>query len=233
MMTEGAESSRSRTARRPYVRDRGYAWAISILLHVLFIIAALTIALQSPDRQDDTVELLFSTSPRQMPEEQEALPGRPDASASLPPAQPRIATQSPPLPGLPDLVVERPPESVQDERDAFTLPVSPLERDWTPEEAYAELTRLLEEYPQFREQVLREMIAGKGFVQDTVQRLDLCFDQMLARGITPSWARQRAVVEGAFRSYDGVSGWKQNSNYGGGINVIGLLRLLYELIDGE
>jgi hypothetical protein len=233
MNTEGAGIMRSRKTHGPESRDRGYAWTVSILIHGLGITIALAIALQSPDRQESAVELSFEAAPQRMQEAEDAPSGRPAASRNLPPARPRVATQSPSLPGLPDLVVERPPENAQDEPPEFTLPASPLERDWTPEEAYGELTRLLEEYPQFREQVLREMIAGKGFVPDTVQHIELYLDQMLAPGLAPSWGRQRAAVEGAFRSFDGVSGWRQNSNYGGGINVIGLLLFLYDLIEGE
>lgn len=102
----------------------------------------------------------------------------------------------------------------------------------TSEQAYAELNRLLEEYPQFRDQIMRKLVAGSGMTPDTVPKFDLRLEQMLANGIKPSWNNQRHRVEAANQSFNGVSGWTQNS-YGGGINVLGLLGLLYDLIKGE
>lgn len=232
MIPAEAESPTSRAEGKALVRDRGYAWTASILLHGAFILFTVFIALQSPPKQETVVELTITRDPADAPRRESATKTEKEGErrAEAPP-RPRISAQVPAAAPLPDLNVE-----LRDEREnavSFTIPQTPLERTWTPEEAYTELTRLLEEYPQFREQVLREMIAGKGFVPDTVQHIDLSLDQILADGIRPSWGRQRSAIEGAFRSYDGVSGWKQNSNYGTGVNIIGLLRFLYDLIEGE
>ncbi|MDT8323511.1 MAG: hypothetical protein RRA94_05335 [Bacteroidota bacterium] len=228
-----ANTSTAGLERRAFLRDHSYAWTASILLHAILLAITLLFFLPSPEKQKTEVELRFEKPSPAALRETEVPAGRNEAISTTAPPRPLMETRVPSAPLLPDLSVPRVQESEREAEQTFSLPTTPLERDWTPEEAYAELTRLLEEYPQFRETVLREMIAGKGFAPDTVQRIDLYLDRMLANGINPSWNRQRSAVEGAFRSYDGVSGWRQNSNYGGGINVIGLLRFLYDLIEGE
>ncbi len=233
MPTLDAEGKRMRLAHAATYRARWIAWTGSLLLHAIVLGAALLIVLKAPERQEQSVEVVLQRNVkpgelRDVPAPEETTPA---VRTSRRPLLPRPELPLPAAP--PDIVISTPLPEPSEAQNTFELPSSPLDRKWTPEEAYAELTRLLEEYPQFREQVLREMIAGKGFVPDTVQHIDLFLDKIFANGIKPSWGNQRQAVEGASRSFDGVSGWRQNSNYGTGINVIGLLKFLYDLIDGE
>jgi hypothetical protein len=217
-------------------RIRLFSWGVSLLLHSLLLGFAFILVLRNPPRHEADIELRFEkpTRQEQRPPVQTLDDLLPAASSRLSaPAAPILPVSAPPSPALPDIVVQRPATTVTDAKESFDLPQSPLDRNWTPEEAYAELTRLLEQYPQFREQVLREMIAGKGFAPDTVRKIDLYLDQILANGIKPSWGQQRHAVEGAFSTFNGVSGWSQNGNYGGGVNIFGILKFLIDLIDGE
>lgn len=110
---------------------------------------------------------------------------------------------------------------------------SVLERPLTTEEAWSILGRLMEEHPRYRGLVLREMIAGSGLPVDSVPRIDLRYDSVFRNGIRPSWGAQRHVIEDAFKSFDAVHGWTNKGGYGPTINVIGLIRFLIDLIEGE
>lgn len=117
-----------------------------------------------------------------------------------------------------------------------TLPAglrSVLARPLSAEEAWSILGQLMEEYPQFREMVRKEMIAGSGLPADSLPRIDLRYEQMLRKGLRPSWDAQRHVIEEAFKSFDAVHGWTNKGGYGPTINVIGLIRFLLDLIEGK
>ena len=115
---------------------------------------------------------------------------------------------------------------IMDIRSVFDRPVS-------AEKAWEVLGELLEEYPQFRESVMREMIAGAGLPPDSLPRADMRYEQMFRDGIRPSWERQRETVEHAFRSFDPVHGWMNKGGYGPAVNVLGLLKFLIDLIEGD
>lgn len=110
---------------------------------------------------------------------------------------------------------------------------SVLDRPMDAERAWEVLDELLREYPQFRESVVREMIAGSGLPPDSLTRADLRLDQIFRDGMRPSWGRQREVIEHAYRSFDPVMGWTNKGGYGPAVNVLGLLKFLIDLIEGE
>lgn len=103
----------------------------------------------------------------------------------------------------------------------------------TPEEAYTQFSRLLEEHPEFREMIVQKMLADEGFVPDTVPKINLFLEQMIGGKYGNAWMNSRQGIEWAFRNYDGVHGWRQNSNYGNQVNIFGLLKFLRGLIEGK
>jgi len=208
------------------------ALIISALLHAAGILIALLIHLQDPTAADRVIELsIMRESEREEDlSDAEAVSQRGTQSAQSPPMT--TVPPPPPAPMLPDIRDEIPDRENRD-RPVMEIPSSPLERDMTPEEAWDQLTTLLEEHPEFREMVLREMIAGSGFAPDTVPKINLYLEQMIGGRFDQSWVRSRRGIEHAFRSYDGVHGWRQNSNYGNQVNVLGLLRFLIDLIEGD
>ena len=209
---------------------------ISVLLHAAGILSALLIHLQDPPAADRVIQLtVIRESEQEKASDDAASDAAPDASRSSQRVQrlPRqIVPPPPPVPVLPD-IPEQDADKERGEHPVIAIPSSPLERDMTPEEAWDQLGKLLEKHPEFREMVMREMIAGSGFTPDTVPKLNLYLEQMIGGRFDQSWLRSRNGIEHAFRSYDGVHGWRQNSNYGNQVNVLGLLRFLIDLIEGE
>ena len=211
-------------------RSATAAWAISAVFHLALLAAAGLFVLGDPVRDSEAVSLRFERRVEQEVVEEDRTERAPNSGRLTAPQRPLLSEPTPPENAvvLQDLVIEEPASD-----DGFIIPPSPIKSEMTPEEAFAELNRLLEEYPQYRDQVLREMIAGDGFVQDSLPPINLYLEQMFKGGVTPTWQGQRHVVEQAFSTFNGVSGWSQNGNYGGGVNVLGLLKLLIDLIEGE
>lgn len=211
------------------------AWVISIGLHASGILAALLVSFLDPPRQESEMDVILQTFETPATETTEQLLSDEAQPVALPPqvkaerSEPKEATIVQPLP----LKVSPVTEEEADLEMQFSIPDDILEREWTPEEAYGILSALIEEYPQYKNMVMREMIAGHGFAPDTTQPINLYLEQMLGGSYRPSWEKQRHTIEGAFQSFDGVSGWRQNSNYGGGVNILGLIDFLINLIKGE
>ncbi|PLX23209.1 MAG: hypothetical protein C0600_15610 [Ignavibacteria bacterium] len=231
------DEAAERRAEAPVQVQRRYSrlsWVISLLLHACVLTAALFITLLDPTSNTPEMDVRLFTSEKQVPVAStewsltESSPSR-----VPPPADARLEQQ-------PEEMIEQLPEiatpeviSATADEIHFTIPEDILKKEWTPEEAYGLLSQLIDEYPQYKDMVLREMIAGHGFAPDTAQPIDLCIRQMLSGGIKPSWGNQRQSIEQAFGSFNGVSGWSQNSNYGGGVNILGLINFLIGLIKDD
>ena len=221
-------------------RPRTVPFFLALLLHALAVLAALLLRLPDPPRPPRSVELRFEISREKQeapPVEQRQAGRRTGPAVIVPPPVPAMPAASPsrtPSPPDPPVTVLRPPsdESAKALRPKTSSSLrSVLDRDLTPEEAWDVLSALLDEYPQYRESVAREMIAGAGLLPDSLRTADLHFERIFRDGIPPSWGRQREVIENAFRSYDPVMGW--NRGFGPSINLFGLLRFLIGLIEGK
>jgi len=208
------------------------ALILSLLLHTAGMLTALLIHLHDPPSADRRIELgiLPSPEPRTAPQQTDSGPEATARKTHL--QQRRISVPAPQTPQLPD-IPEREPEEERRDPTVIEIPSSPLEKEMTPEEAWSELGQLLEKHPEFREMVVREMLAGSGFAPDTLPKISLYLEQMIGGRFDRSWLQNRSAIEHAFRSYDGVHGWRQNSNYGNQVNVLGLLRFLIDLIEGD
>lgn len=215
----------------------------AVSLHALLLLAALLVYLPTPPTATDTVELRFLAQPyderkvasaADPPPQREMKPPREDLDEPrLPPppaSLPAVATNT--TPASETLKIEAlAPDSMRSMTNIALRSV--LDRELSPEQAWDVLGRLLDEYPQYRESVLRELIAGSGLPQDSLPRINLFLDQILKNGIKPTWETQRTAIEHAFRSYDPVMGWTNKGGYGPSINIIGVIKFLIDLIDGK
>jgi hypothetical protein len=215
----------------------------ALALHGLLLLAALLVHLPILPITSDTVELRFLAPPdKVLDSEKSADPPLSREMTATP--DPRDEVHLPPPPAkLPAVISNTNPasETLKIEASApdslRAMPTTALrgvlDRNLKPEQAWDILGRLLDEYPQYRESVLRELIAGSGLPPDSLPRINLHLDQMLKNGIKPTWETQRTAIEHAFRSYDPVMGWTNKGGYGPSINIIGLLTFLIDLIEGK
>ncbi|MFA6234865.1 MAG: hypothetical protein WC824_11905 [Bacteroidota bacterium] len=232
----------SRPASR--IEGRSIALIVTVVLHLALLVISDLMHLNEPPHGDITVELSFSSVP---PAE---IPSRFDRQNRAPTA--KAADQAVPSPRVPirsqnDIPQQTLPapkivDPIQTEEpvDNKSLNRPPemnfrriLERELTPEQAWQLLTKLLAEHPEFRETVLREMIAGKGFVPDSLPPVNLQLARIFKNGIQPTWESQRGAIEEAFKSFDPVQGWTNKGGYGPQLNVIGLINFLLKLIEGK
>ncbi|MFZ1731937.1 MAG: hypothetical protein WBQ23_06835 [Bacteroidota bacterium] len=216
----------------------------TLFLHVVLLIAALFIHLQEPPRSDITVQLTFRRSEMAKPIVQSSEDIReelnaPTAKSSPHPAPP--AEQPPQFPPEARAVQPLTTESIHADypsRDStqkareMTLR-SVLDRRLSPEQAWEILAKMLTEHPEFRDTVLKEMIAGQGYAPDSLPPVNLYLDQIFKNGIQPTWQAQRGAIESAFKSFDPVQGWTNKGGYGPQINIIGLIQFLIKLIEGK
>ncbi len=231
------------TKRPPGYGGRMRAVFATIALHVCVMMIAVFVRLGEPTVPDPTVRLWF----RGTPAEEEPRPK--GVSAEIPgeqsrPNRERIEAAAPQPPQRPPMIdpVIRSNETVQADistaldtlRDPRRMTLrSVLDRDLSPEEAIEILSKLLEEYPQYKGMVVKEMIAGAGLPPDSLPRINLYLDQILKYGIKPTWGAQRGAIESAWKSFDPVMGWTNKGGYGPQINVIGVLKFLIDLIEGK
>lgn len=209
------------------------AWHYSVLLHGIGIVIALLIPLQDPPMIHRSVEIVLEEWEHRFQEGNAREMVEKDNDSPRPVSRKAVQSFIPPdIPPLPDIEIRA---QNQPAPSTTSLPIDkgPLEKHLTPEEAFGQLTRLLEEYPQYREMIVREMIAGSGFVPDSLPPIDLHLETMIGDRFRDTWIRSREHIEHEFRSYDGVHGWRQNSNYGGQLNIFGLLQFLIDLIEGR
>ena len=194
---------------------RAASLGVALLLHVLLLCFAVLFHLPDPPIRRDSVEVHLTREQDSRTDERRqtdaAVRTREESAPAVdrrskPPARPTI----PPPAHVPE--AETAPVfigAVQDtavadstRADRTTQFRSILDRPMDAARAWEVLDELLRDYPQFRESVVREMIAGSGLPPDSLTRADLRLDQILQNGMRPSWGRQREVIEHAFRSFD-------------------------------
>jgi hypothetical protein len=229
--------------------DRGVpaAWVVAVGLHVGMLVLAALIPLREPERREDTLQLSFLPRTARGPEFESTradLPANDDRNATA--SAGRVSPVSDPSLTRPQaeeegsdarvaIVADDDGVSVRDgsRQTERTSLRSVLDRGMSPEQAMETLAGLLAQYPQYRETVLREMIAGQGLPPDSLPRINLYLDQILKDGIKPTWETQRRAVEEAGRSFDPVQGWTNKGGYGPQINVLGIIFFLIDLIEGK
>lgn len=224
-------------------RYRTSSFTITVLLHAAIMIVAALLSLPIPERKpDNDVELHFLPSP--FPP---APVGMPEATARrtvTPPSsrQPSITAPKPVTP----IVTEAEPsrhEAASTTDDVVEIPArtwqpppSPFDSEMTPEQAWGLLDSLLREHPEFRDMVLREMLAGQGFVRDSLPPVSFHLeDVMKFEKFLPSWmyeiGRQQGLHPG---NYHPVYGHRNPSQYSGpSVNILGLIDFLRGLLSGK
>lgn len=210
--------------------------AAAVLLHALFLLTALLVYLPAPLSDSGPIELRFTAPARQLPvtSPSRGVPVKPDDRDESRPPPPAALPAAAPNTNTASETLEIDASAPNSMRSAPTTALrSVLDRGLTPEQAWDILGRLLDEYPQYRDSVLREMIAGSGLPADSLPRVNLSLDQMLKNGIKPTWETQRTAIEDAFKSYDAVMGWTNKGGYGPSINIIGVIKFLIDLIEGK
>lgn len=153
----------------------------------------------------------------------------------------RFSPLPPPTQFIPQSVPESPVAEVdivipeQDSARVWTTPKRVLDPEITPEQAWVELTRLIEEYPQYKDMVVREMLAGSGFVRDSLPPVSFHLeDVMKFEQFVPSWVIEAARVQGSYGGYNPVLGYRRSEQYTGPqLNVIQALKYLIDLIGGD
>jgi hypothetical protein len=238
-MTDSGTHPRSDAGTRSVRREaasRRLALATAVLLHAFLLLAAVLTRLPDPPLDQQSLELRFLGLPKEEGERKmsetirrTAAPGRRPAAA-----RPVVA----PLAGVDERTGPEQIHIVMPVVDsAVASPVvtlrSVLDREMSAEQAWEMLGQLLEQYPQFREMVVREMIAGSGLPPDSLPRINLHLDQIFKDGIPLTWQTQRGAIESASRSFDPVMGWTNKGGYGPSINVFGLVKFLMDLIEGK
>ncbi|MBR9979115.1 MAG: hypothetical protein KFH87_13605 [Bacteroidetes bacterium] len=231
--------------------DRIQALVITLSMHVLGLLASFFLLFDDPPEHDTYLRLTFlpptevgnvagKATEKSQPAQQTAssAASRSVSDEPLPPEtaeyrQP-VQPESPQRPSDADEAMQ----AITTETDSVrtwseTNLQGVFERDIDPEEAWRQLGALLDEHPEFREMVLREMIAGQGFLSDSLPPVNLHLDQIFKHGIRPTWDTQRGAIEHASRTFDPVQGWTNKGSYGPQINIIGLLKFLMDLIEGE
>ena len=103
----------------------------------------------------------------------------------------------------------------------------------TQEQAYEELSALLEEHPEFKETIIGMMVAGKHSNEAPDLYRSTGLEDILANQRWKDGYEYEALKnQRYFGPYDPVHGLN-SGQYGGQINVIGLYKFLRKLIDGD
>lgn len=242
---------------RPHIlhrRDRVVAVMVSLFMHALVGVGALMLHLQDRTAPQRAVLLELQQSPPQLPAEatRDATDISPDPAAgvrtpaavrSAAPATAERRVQS-------DEARAEASDVLRDERPLVPVPADAVCIDSLPpviattsamerisqEEAFGELMRLLERHPEFKETILREMLAGDGAVAAPAKLEIFGLDELLAlhRGkLALPGAGSRAL--GGVNpnpTYSPIHGTNPNP-VAGSFNYIGLLLKLISLIRGE
>ncbi|MBE0645234.1 MAG: hypothetical protein IH600_14215 [Bacteroidetes bacterium] len=228
-----------RTKRPPESGRRTLAVFLTLALHLIVLIIATLIQLHEPHHHDPSVRLWFRSTPQQTsPAAEDQRPssaaGRRENVSDAVIEPPQSPPRTLPLVESEQTVhadVALDADTSSDPR-RMTLR-SVLDRKIRPDQAWEILARLLEEYPEYKNMIVKEMIAGTGLPADSLPRINLYLDQIFKNGIQPTWGTQRGAIEGAWKSFDPVMGWTNKGGYGPQINVLGLLKFLIDLIEGK
>ncbi len=218
--------------------DRRTAAIVALSLHIAALAVAYMTHLQQPEAVHTTLEINLMVSPEREPHRTQAQADRVPstlrnirplpAAAPVPAADPKreVVVIEPILPDNSDTVKPRP---------QWKLPKNVLENDWTPEQAWGELTQLLHEHPEYKDMVLREMLAGSGFVKDSLPPLSFHLDDVMKfEEFLPSWMYEAQRMQGLHGGYSPVMGTRRIEQYTGPqIDIIGAYKFLRGLIEGD
>jgi hypothetical protein len=217
------------------VTERRVAVLIAVAVHATLLFSAAFIYLREVEKTER--QLYFTlTEPDILPRRDEKTAERraQDPQQAVPqflPSAPRILA-SPLTTGQAEIDIAI-PES--DSPRVWIPPRNVLDPEISPEVAWKELTRLIEEYPQFKDMVVREMLAGSGFVRDSLPPVSFRLeDVMKFEKFVPSWVYEAARVQGSYGGYNPVLGYRRSEQYTGPqLNALQALKFLIDLIEGE
>lgn len=235
------------TARR---RDRTVASIVSLLVHVLLGVGALFIHLKDRTVPERGV-LLELQPPPPVPPAEAAAAGRRPASAREVAGGQRAQTAPPRVErSAPDGRAAVASDGRTEEAPVVVAPVDEACVDTLPpvistesalarlsqEEAFGELLRLLEKHPEFKETILREMLAGDGAVAPVPKLEIFGLEQLLAlhkgKLALPGAGSRALGGVNPNPTYSPIHGTNPNP-VAGSFNYIGLLLKLISLIRGE
>lgn len=212
------------------MRERRLAITITFIVHGALLLLALLTQLREPDRGVDQIVLFFpveaTTATFSEIEETSKAPSVQEAEPPPPSPQPPSFRR--------DEVEYVEIDTVMDEA-VWSVPKRALDADITPEQALVALEKLLEEHPEYKNLIVREMIAGSGFVRDSLPPVSFHLeDVMKFENFLPSWMYEAARMKGLHGGHSPVHGhWSPEQRGGAQIDVIGLYRFLKHLISGE
>lgn len=235
------------TARR---RDQAIASVVSLLVHVLLGLGALFMQLRDRTVPERGVLLELQSPPPALPAEapragQREETAREAGGGHRSQVAPPRAVRSAPAGRVEMASDERTAEmpvviAPVDEVCVDTLPPvistsSALVR-MSQEEAFGELLRLLEKHPEFKEAILREMLAGDGAVAPVPKLEIVGLEQLLAlhkgKLALPGAGSRALGGVNPNPTYSPIHGTNPNP-VAGSFNYIGLLLKLISLIRGE
>jgi hypothetical protein len=214
--------------------ERSSAALATVLLHLLLLALTLMISLPEAEKSERDLLLTIDFAARHAKADERMLP-TPTRSLPSPSMEQRPIVTDPPSTRQPQAVVDMPLVDTLRRRPTLQLPRNVLERDITPEQAWDELTRLLEQYPEYREMVVREMIAGAGFVPDSLPPVSFHLeDVMKFETFLPGWMYEMGRMQGMHGGYSPVMGHRRTEQYTGPqFNVLQGLKFLLDLIGGR
>lgn len=228
-------------------RERMVAFIASLGLHTLLLVLALAYhldQLQVPSRSVAVI-LTDQTSERETSVQERApaqrLSRTPSSSGIIravraQPAPP-TATQEASRPDEQEQpVVVMPADTVCTDVIPTTIPTTSVLAGMSQEEALGELLHLLGKHPEFKETILRELLAGDGAV-DPVPPLEIFGLEQLLKLHAGKLALPGALARGlggvnpnpVYHPVHGLNG----NPVGMSINYLGILLKLIELIKGE
>ncbi len=224
-------------------RYRTSSLTITLLLHAAIMTVAALLSLPLPERKpDNDVELQFlPLSPSPTPVRVPQASAR--RSVPVPSTRGHSEPVTKPTPPTSTETEQSQPDAARNTDDVVEIPArtwqpppSPFDSALTPEQAWGLLDSLLREHPEFRDMVLREMLAGQGFVRDSLPPVSFHLeDVMKFEKFLPSWmyelGRQQGLHGG---NYHPVYGHRNPSQYSGpSVNIFGLIDFLRGLLSGK
>lgn len=228
-------------------RDRVAAVVVSLLMHVLLGVGALMMHLQDRTLPQRAVLLELAPSPPLPPAEAahvatdgRQIPATIQSAASAAPkgiekSDEARAEASDVMGGENPLVLAPAGDECVDSLPPVISTTSALDRI-SQEEAFGELMRLLEKHPEFKETILREMLAGDGAVAPPAKLeifgLEELLDLHRGKLALPGAGSRALGGVNPNPTYSPIHGTNPNP-VAGSFNYIGLLLKLISLIRGE
>jgi hypothetical protein len=217
------------------VTERRAALLIAVGVHLVLLVSAAFIHLREVEKTERRLYFILTES---------EVPPEPDRKETKQRVSTPLATRPILPPSGPHIPVHTTKRDVaeldvaipaSDSQRVWIPPRNILDADISPEQAWTELTRLIEEYPQYRDMVVREMLAGSGFVRDSLPPVSFRLeDVMKFEKFVPSWVYEAARVQGSYGGYNPVLGYRRSEQYTGPqLNVFQALKFLIDLIEGD